>query len=198
MLHNANTIYLLISNQYFCSFFSITSLHVSEIPRRYDLTNCAAWHTSSNWEWGNEGKQILRKHKPHVRIHFVGISAALRFAVPPCTHSSVCFSFFSISPFVSLSLFLCLCLLLFLLTFNPLCPFLPLSLFLFYLSQKKKKTLLLPQVEGVFYPYLCFSSCPPLFQREYRHKTSIFGQQLGSAGEQHSFLTRVGQWGCDE
>lgn len=53
-------------------FFSITSLSVSEIPRRSDLTNCAAWHTSSNWQWGNRGKQILRKHEPHIWIHFVG------------------------------------------------------------------------------------------------------------------------------
>lgn len=64
------------------SFFSfITSLSVSEIPCRSDLPNCAAWHTSSSWEKGNEGKQILSKHEPRIWIHFVAIHLSFTCSV---------------------------------------------------------------------------------------------------------------------
>lgn len=108
MLHNKNLIYLLISNQHFCSFFfsffpPITTLHVSEIPHWCDLTNCAVWHTSSNSEQGNEGKQFLRKTRASSLNSFCGFT--LRFAV---SHSLlVPMSFF---PFVlCLSLFSVTC-----------------------------------------------------------------------------------------
>lgn len=56
--------------------------------------------------------------------------------------------------------------------FNPLPA--PLLHFICFPFTKKKHSSV-PQVEVVFSPYLCFSSCPPLFRREWRHKMSIFG-----------------------
>ena len=53
----------------------------------------ADWHTSSNRERGNEGKQILRKHEPRVSIHFAGLCLPHSgFAVAPSQHSFICLS----------------------------------------------------------------------------------------------------------
>lgn len=54
--------------------------------------------------------------------------------------------------------------------------------------------LLFPKVPGVFYPYLCFSTCPPLVHRG--KKKSIFGQQLRTEGEQLPWPARL--WWVDQ
>lgn len=91
-LHNANTIYLLISNQHFTSFrdgflFLAPSLGVFGFPRQADLTNCAPWHTSSVWDWINEGQKTTYE-------------AGVWFPLHVRYHRSTCLSVFLLSVFL--------------------------------------------------------------------------------------------------
>lgn len=203
MLHNANTIYLLISNQHFCSFSF--SLHLGVFPKSHVgviWLIAAAWRTSSKlgaekWKENKSGG----KHKLHI-FEFTFWAYCIYLQV--CTPSLPAFIHLSVSLFPSLLVPLCYipptpsfsvsCY--FLLVFNPLCPFLPPSLSCF-LSKKRKETKRkrkrkkLPQVEGVFYPYLCFSSCPPLFHREYRHRRQYLDSSSRRQGSSIASLYKL-------
>lgn len=80
-----------------------TSPSVSEIPRRSDLTNCAAWHTSSNREAGKWRENKFWENTSPTFEFTLWLYIFLSQRSPPYLSPSV-----SITPSSSLPRYLCL------------------------------------------------------------------------------------------
>lgn len=112
------------------------------------MTNCAPWHTSSFWGWINEGQNntwapclnslLCTVPSQHLFVCLLpSISISPSVYHPSISALSRAYNPLSISPCI--------------------CPFSSLK--------EKGHIVLFPKVPGVFYPYLCFSFCPPLVHR---------------------------------